>query len=132
MAPRKPSPQRTLVAEWVAAGLGLVLTGAVIAYSVWEGLTHSDGPPDFTVRTEAVHATQAGFVVPLAVRNDSPTTAADVEVTGALEAGGRIVEVRRVRFVYVPGKGEARGGLIFTRDPRGHVLRVAAEGYEEP
>ena len=60
------------------------------------------------------------------------STAAAVEVRGTLSAGGTVVEERRVVITYVPGKGEAHGGLLFERDPRAYVLSVTPEGYEEP
>ena len=137
MAARKPAPRRKLrertpIAEWTAAGLGLVLTLGAIGYSAWEGLTAGDGPPRLSVEAGAPEPSAPGFVVPLTVKNDSHATAAAVEVTGELEQGGQVVETRRVVLAYVPGKGETRGGLLFERDPRGGGLRVRAEGYEEP
>ena len=136
-ARRKPSPpptllERTPLAEWAAAALGLALTLAVIGYSVWEGLRDDRGPPDLSVTAERPRPTQSGHTTPVVVRNASHATAAAVEVTGVLEQGGRVVEQRRAVFAYVPGKGEARGGLVFERDPSAFTLRVSVEGYEEP
>ena len=51
---------------------------------------------------------------------------------GVLRKGDAIVEERRVVIAYVPGKGEAHGGLLFERDPAAYVLSVTPEGYEEP
>jgi uncharacterized protein (TIGR02588 family) len=66
------------------------------------------------------------------VRNSSDATAAAVQVRGTLMLGGDAVEERTATFAYVPGRGEARGGLIFQHDPGGLILTLAAEGYEEP
>lgn len=146
MAPRKPAapkPQkappsrrrlaeRTPLAEWISAAVGLVLTLGVIGYSAWEALAGEGGPPALVVETQAAEASEQGHVVPLVVRNKSPSTAAGVEVRGVLEQAGVVVEERRAVFAYVPGGGEAKGGLVFERDPGGFTLRVAAEGYEEP
>ena len=137
MAPRKPPPrpslaQRTPIAEWTAAAVGLALTLGVIGYSVWEGLAGDGGPPALSVETQTALALAEGHVVPLVVRNASDATAAGVEVRGVLEQAGQVVEERRTVFAYVPGGGEAKGGLIFERDPAAFTLRVAAEGYEEP
>jgi len=138
MAPRrKPAPkpgliQRTPIAEWTAAGVGLVLTVAVIGYSLWDGLAAQDGAPALKVEARPPQAIAGGHVVPLVVRNDSHATAAAVEVRGVLEQAGVVVEERRAVFAYVPGGGEARGGLVFERDPKAFTLRVAPEGYEEP
>lgn len=137
MARRKPPPRRSLVertplAEWTAAAVGLALTLGVIGYSVWEGLAGDGGPPALTVETRAPKAVDGGHVVPLVVRNTSAATAAAVEVRGVLERAGQAVEERRAVFAYVPGGGQAKGGLVFERDPSAFTLRVAAEGYEEP
>lgn len=138
MAPRrKPASRKTLrertpIAEWSAAGLGLILTLAVVGYSLWEGLAGDDGPPELEVETQPAQAVAKGHAVPIVVRNSSHSTAAAVEVRGVLEQAGAVVEERRATFAYVPGGGEARGGLVFERDPRAFTLRVAAEGYEEP
>lgn len=146
MAPRKPAPrkppskpaprrrlvERTPISEWTAAAIGLALTLGVIGYSVWEGLAGDGGPPALSVEAQPAKAVEHGHVVPLVVRNDSDATAAAVEVRGVLEQAGQVVEERRAVFAYVPGQGEARGGLVFERDPAAFTLRVAAEGYEEP
>lgn len=146
MAPRKPAPrkppskpaprrslvERTPVAEWTAAAIGLALTLGVIGYSLWEGLAGDGGPPVLSVEAQPAKAIESGHVVPLVVRNGSDATAASVEVRGVLEQAGEVVEERRVVFAYVPGHGQAKGGLIFQRDPAAFILRVAAEGYEEP
>jgi len=134
---RKPAPRRSLiartpVAEWAAAALGLVLTLSVIGYSLWEGLIGDKGPPHLEVEAQAPKALARGHVVPIVLRNASHATAAAVEVRGVLEQAGAVIEERRATFAYVPGGGEARGGLVFERDPKMFTLRVAAEGYEEP
>lgn len=124
--------QRTPVAEWTAAALGLVLTLGVMGYLVREGLTEGDGPPSLSVTAEPAQATGGRFVVPVTVANGSDATAAGVEVLGTLEDGAAVIEERRASFAYVPGQGEARGGLVFQHDPRRYRLRLSAEGYEEP
>lgn len=124
--------QRTPVLEWIAAALGLALTLAMLVYLVREGLAAREGPPALTVAVEPAARTEGGFVVPFAVRNASLETAAAVEVVGRLEADGRVLEERRLSFTYIPGGGEARGGLIFQNDPAAGRLSIRPEGYEEP
>lgn len=136
-APRKTPPrpslsERTPVAEWTAAGLGLVVTLAVLGYSLWEGLAEPDGPPVLAATAEAPMAQDGGFLVPVTVRNTGPATAAAVEIRGVLRRadGGR--EERRASFAYVPGGGQAKGGLLFRDDPRGRPVELSVEGYEKP
>lgn len=137
MATRKPPSQKSLlertpVAEWTAAAIGLVLTLGVIGYSLWEGLAARPGAPELSVMSEPAERTGGGYVVPLTIRNEAPATAAAVEVRGVLSQGGAVVEERRATFAYVPGRGQAKGGLLFERDPSDYELRIVAEGYEAP
>ncbi|WP_091737681.1 hypothetical protein [Phenylobacterium immobile] len=133
MAARKPPPslaQRTSVAEWAAAAAGLVLTILVVGYTLWEGLSEREGPPRLSaVAEQAVQAGQT-YVLPVVVRNAGPATAADVEVLAVLARPGLAPEERRATFAYVPGNGEARGGLVFEQDPTGAVLTV--QGFADP
>lgn len=143
MATRKPSAPRarkavpktlspTSLLEWAAAGLGLMLTLGVLAYEIREAVVDRGGPPSLTVSGEPAEAAGGGFVVPLTVRNASDATAADVEVRAVLERDGQVVEERRASFAYVPGRGEATGGVIFRTDPASAQLRLEPEGYQDP
>jgi len=130
--PRRGLVKRTPIAEWLAAGLGFLLTLGVIGYLLAEALRERPGPPRLSVTAAPAQHSSGGYVLPLVVRNSSDTTAAAVEVLGTLEREGAIVEQRRATFTYVPGRGEARGGLIFQNDPDRLTLSLVAEGYEEP
>jgi uncharacterized protein (TIGR02588 family) len=132
MMARPSAKARTPVAEWIAAAIGGTMALGVIGYTVFEGVAAGDGHPRLTVKIEPPRRSGAGYVAQFVVSNDAHATAAAVEIRGVLNAGGAIVEERRVVIAYVPGKGEARGGLIFERDPRAYVLSVTPEGYEEP
>lgn len=138
MAARKPKPvrkgliERTPLAEWTAAAIGAALTLGVVGYCIWEAVADDRGPPVLEVSAEPAKVVRGGHVVPLVVRNASRSTAAEVEVRGVLEQAGRVVEERHAVFAYVPGQGEARGGLVFERDPAAFDLTLSAEGYAEP
>lgn len=135
MAARKPSTSvadRTPIAEWVAAALGLALTLSVVGYTVWEGLTEDHGPPRLSVSSEAATQTAAGYILPIVVRNQSHATAAQVEIRGVLRRPGEQPEERHASFAYVPGRGEARGGLVFQRDPAGAPIDLTVDGYADP
>lgn len=137
MAARKKAPvakaaPAASVTEWTAAAIGLALTFVVIGYTVWEGVTDDGGPPRLWVTHGITEHTRGGYVVPLVVGNNSSVTAASVKVVGVLVAGAKVVEARRATFTYVPGEGEAQGGLLFQNNPKAYRLVLTAEGYEDP
>ena len=123
MAARKAAERaraRTPAMEWIAAGLGLALTLAVLGYSLWEAVAEASGPPVLTVAAEQV------------VANTGGETASSVEVRGDLVLADRPPEERRATFAYVPAGGEVAGGLVFVQDPRLGRLTLSVEGYETP
>jgi uncharacterized protein (TIGR02588 family) len=135
MAARKAQKgliQRTPVAEWIAAALGLALTLGLVGYTIWEGVTADPGPPRLSVSAGPATRSGTGYVVPLVVQNASHATAAQVEVRGVLRRPGEAPEERHATFSYVPGRGEARGGLVFQADPAASPPDVSVEGWEDP
>lgn len=135
-SPPKPKPpplkDRTPLLEWLAAGVGLIVIVAVLGYVLWDGLQHTDAPPAIAVRVVRVTPTPAGYVAEIEALNRNRTTAANVEVEGVLERGGREIESSTTTFDYVPGLGRRQGGLLFETDPRGFDLRPAVKGYVDP
>lgn len=129
--PAKSLRERTPICEWLAAGAGLILTLTVIGYLVFEGVTAGDGPPILSVAAQPAQAVAGSFIVPVTVRNDGDTTAADVAVRATVQ-GVTGTEERSASFALVPARGEAVGGLVFETDPRGRPISLRAEGYAEP
>jgi uncharacterized protein (TIGR02588 family) len=125
--------ERTPLLEWIAGGIGAVLTLALLGFLGWEAwTTPGDAPPEVTVRLEEVMPAGDGFVARIAAVNGSPATAAAVEVEGTLSRGGEEVERAQATLDYVPGHSETRGGLFFAEDPREGDLRLRALGYQAP
>lgn len=118
--------------EWAAALIGLIITLALLGFVGWQALTSpKNAPPAIVVTAERVMRVEGGYVVEVAARNRSPSTAADVQVEGTLGEGADAPK-SNVVFPYVPGRSERRGGLFFTEDPRGKGLEVRALGYTRP
>ena len=125
--------QKEPVLEWIAAGIGLVLTLGMVAIIGLEALRgDADDLPAIEVRPARVTQTQHGYVVEIVATNRSGGTAAAVQVEGALKAGETSLETSSLTFDYVPGHAERKGGLFFTRDPRRHRFEVRALGYQAP
>lgn len=119
--------------EWAAAGLGLLVTLAMLAAMAWQALGGvGQVPPAVEARVERVAETSAGYAVTLRLSNRSPTTAAKVQIEGELVAAGGTSETSGATIDYVPGRSERRAGLFFRQDPRRHRLEVRVLGYSEP
>lgn len=113
------------VLQWVAAGVGLVLTLTTGGILLSEAM-QPDRPAALTVRVEGVRRTATLRILDIVVANTGSETAAAVEVTGT--AGD---ETASVSLDYVPGDGEASASLAFPADaPEGAV--VAVTGWAAP
>ncbi|HEX6376715.1 MAG TPA: hypothetical protein VFZ91_13465 [Allosphingosinicella sp.] len=133
MAKKQDKPAREPLLEWIAAGIGLLLTLGMLAVIGREALSgEAEQVPAVEVRVERVVAAPAGFVVEIAATNRSGATAAAVQIEGALSDGETAVETSSAMLDYVPGHATRKGGLFFSKDPRLHRLEVRALGYQAP
>lgn len=118
--------------EWLAAALGALIVGGALAYMIYYGLSHPQGPPALAVRETAVTPSGSGHLVQFSVENRGHSTAAGVLVGGELRSGGAAVEESEATLDYVPEHSARAGGLIFTRDPSGYELQLRVKGYRKP
>ena len=123
-AKREPVPWL----EWASAALGLLVAIVLLAIIGRDALSGAQRqPPDLTAHVQAVTPTAGGFVAEVVVTNGSAETAAAVAIEGTLGD-----EVSTASIDYVPGRSEARGGLLFTSDPRRGELKLRVTGYQLP
>ncbi len=133
MAQGKKKPAGTPLLEWIAAGVGLLLTLGLLAVIGREALSgETERLPSIQVAVLRVAPAAAGFVVEIEARNGSGGNAAAVEIEGAVKDGAAILETSGFTFDYVPGHSRRRGGLFFREDPRRHQFEVRALGFQTP
>lgn len=133
MARRQDKAPREPLLEWIAAGIGLVLTLAILVVIGREALSgETETTAAIEVRAMTVSQMPSGFVVEIVARNASGATAAEVEIEGVLKSGETEVETSGLTLDYVPGHAERKGGLFFSKDPRSYQLEVRALGYQRP
>lgn len=119
--------------EWIAAGIGLVLTLAMLGFIGWQAWkSTAEERPAIKVDVQRIVPSADGWLVEVAAQNLSAATAAAVQIEGELLDGERVVATSQVTLDYVPGNSERRGGLFFREDPEAHGLKVRALGYAEP
>ena len=125
MAARKGTP----ILEWFAAGLGALVTLALLGFIAWKAVTATPAAPATVVlRAESVRGTAGGYLVEVTAHNPTDSTAAAVRIEGRLGGG----ETSEATIDYVPGRSERKAALLFTEDPRRHGLSLRATGYEKP
>ena len=117
----------------ISAGIGFVLTTALLGFIGWQAFrAPSTLPPDIEVQVEGIAPGSGGWIVQIRATNRSPTTAAAVQVEGHLEQNGQVIATSEVTFDYVPGYSEQQGGLFFKQDPASLQLTFQAHGYSKP
>ena len=113
--------------EWITAALGLILFLGLLGVLASEALSSADDDvPRLSARIGGVTAIPGGHAVRFSVSNASGQTAAAVQVEGKLGA-----ETASATLDYVPGRSEAKGGLMFKGYPAAGVA-IAVLGYELP
>lgn len=114
--------------EWVAATLGLIAMVALLFVLGREIATGGDDDvPSLSVAIDSVRPSPGGYVAQIRVTNRSAQTAAAVQVEGKLGD-----EKATATIDYVPGRSDARGGLLFRSDPRIGEAELRVVGYELP
>ncbi len=106
------------------AGLGGLVTIAVIGVVVWEAL-QPPSPKTLSAQVVAVEQTPMGYVAVVKVNNDGDDTAAAVDIEGVLGA-----QTATASLDYVPGHGHAKAYLHFETDPR--TAAVSVKGWSAP
>ena len=130
---KKSGHAETPALEWIAAAVGLVMTLGILGSMGWEAMTGGGGgPAAIEARVERIVPTSAGYVAEIALRNDSPTSAAAVQIEGELTKADGTVATSQATVDYVPGESTRRAVLSFTDDPRRARLEVRVLGFAEP
>ncbi len=126
-------PRRIPAVEWVSAAIGVAIVATMFGFLSIEAIRQRNGvPPVMEVVPVGLFATEGRYIVEFEVRNSARKTGASVGVEGALKRAGEEVETSSATLAYVPGQSSRRGGLVFTRDPRGYRLQMRVTGYERP
>jgi len=113
--------------EWLASGIGLVLTLGVMAVIARDAFNGSaDLAPDVEVIARDQQRLGSRWLVRFDAHNRSPTTAAQITIEGALPGG----ETSTATIDYIPGRSTRSGGLIFSQEPGG--VRLRPLGFQDP
>lgn len=126
------STDRPLI-EWIAGGVGLVLTLLLLGFVGWQAVHEPEQrAPIIEVEVTAITRAGEGYLVEIAASNLTTQTASGVQVKGVISGAGGRIERSSTTFDYVPGHSEVRGGLFFNSDPAEGGISVRALGYRLP
>jgi uncharacterized protein (TIGR02588 family) len=120
------------VLEWLLGGMGALMVAGAVGFLAWSGSVQGDTHPDIRVEVERVLEQRNGWLVLVRAFNEGGSAAAEVTVGGEFTTPDGAVETAELRLDFLPSRSDRQGGLFFTRDPRGHYLKVRALGYAEP
>lgn len=129
-SPAKPA-NSTPVLEWVAAGLGALLTLSLVGALLGDVLKGDGRPPEFLVRKMQTVALRDGHLVKIEVRNIGDAPAEQVEIEGLLRSAQGEERVS-LAFDEIAARSSRQGGLIFKAHPEEGQLKLAAKAYIAP
>jgi uncharacterized protein (TIGR02588 family) len=118
--------------EWVAAGISLLITLALVGTIGWEAMQGPLAKPNIVVKVTAISGSGEQYLVEFSAFNHGDQTVAGLNVEGRLTAEGQETEIKETTLDYVPGQSQTNGGLFFRTDPRIGNLQLSASGYQLP
>ena len=129
---RQQRPSKRPWTEWVAGGIGLVLTCGLLGFIGWQALQDAPEQPRIVVRETGIVRTGDTYLVEITAFNRGDRTVSALNAEGVLTRPGQEPERSMANFDYVPGHSQTRGGLYFSSDPATGDLQVRATGYQLP
>ena len=118
--------------EWIAAGIGALITLTLVGLIVLEAAGPTAPVPVLSIKPVIFAHERGASIVQVEVTNHSSETAASLNIEGELRRGGETVETSNATLAYLPGHSTRSAGIIFSRDPRAFDLSVRATGFEVP
>jgi uncharacterized protein (TIGR02588 family) len=118
--------------EWSVFAVSLAVVLACVAALVVSAIRSGKEPPDVTVELGAPIRGDAGYRVPVRVRNGGDETAEGVTIEVGLFSGQDEVERGEFTVAFLPRKSRREGWVVFQRDPACCALRARPLGFEKP
>ena len=117
--------------EWIAGGIGLVLTCGLVGFIGWQAMQDHSERPQVEVRVTSITPSGDNYLVELTAFSRTGRTVSGLDVEGVLTIAGQAPEMSTTSFDYLPGHSQSRGGLYFTANPATGDLQVRAPGFQD-
>jgi uncharacterized protein (TIGR02588 family) len=129
----KQGQENIPAAEWVVAGIGVLLVAAIMIMLLIDATQADESPPAIAVSVDTTVALAQSHLVEITAKNESGQAAAAVRVEGVLaDASGRAVERSESTVDYLPAHSKRQMGLYFSHKPGDYRLTVRAVSYQHP
>ncbi len=114
-------------AEWVVAGVGLILVCVSLGFLVYKAFLVEDGPPEIAFKVEQIVPQDGGALVLATVFNKGGKTVTRLQILG--RAGQ---EEHEVEIDFLPARSSRGFGIFFTEPPEPERVRFEPGGYQKP
>lgn len=124
------NPAKNLL-EWTVFGMSTALVLAVLAFLTLAAVRLKDGPAVMSAEAGTPVARNGGLRIPVTVKNQGRSVAANVEVRVTMGTGEA---KREAGFTvdFVPRGGSRAGAVSFKGSEAAGDLECEVVGYEEP
>lgn len=114
-------------AEWVVAGIGLVLLCSCMAFLLYKAFLVEDTVPRISFRVESIIPQDGGALVLAEVANAGGET-----VTGLHIVGRAGKEEHEAVIDFLPARSARKFGMFFSAIPDETSLQFVPGGYQKP
>ena len=127
---KKHPPNHIPLAEWIVAGIGLLLIAGSLVFLVYRSSTETS-PPAFEAELDRVTSLGKDYLAEIQVHNRGGEAVAALTLSGQLR-GAAASDSRQVVIDYLPGHSSRSIGIMFADRPDPNNLEITFESYVSP
>ena len=122
------------IAEWTTLAISTAILVALLGGVTWLMFRGANEPATIAVepQMDQLREAESGYYLPVIIRNEGDTTAANVVAHGELDTGSGQPETADVTIEFLDGDEQVAGTFVFRSDPRSGDLSVGVTSFEEP
>lgn len=114
-------------AEWVVAGIGILLVCLALGFLTYKALFLDDGAPQLTFQVKKIVVQDGGSLVLASVSNTGGSTITDLQILASANGESHELEID-----FLPARSSRNFGMFFRSSPESTGIEFAPGGYQEP